>query len=425
MSLFFYACDKSEIKALVGVKAMILPLDIAQKIKKKLDSIGQNQQTLEMEFKNCLEREISSEELKEEYNHFKCLNHSKVAKCFYARNVLVRHSYNYYIRKKVTTLLHPHPILKDVLTYWIDYSYFHYVAFPIIEGAYIYHKSNTQDKKEEQILYGKRIKKFLMENPNDFTDKEISYKNIGHRVDRNFYLLLRSGRNILERLEFKEINDEKNSKYCYSSFLIYYMFKNLLKRSAFWVNVGRALFLKIKFIYPHLLARLFNGNAKNQIAGQLPTILTGDFSISPTGFYYGKYDLKSHEKHYPSALHGGLANLLWHILSRCAVITCLIAMDVPEDDIFIYFKKLRKFNSIWRKKAKEAEFAMSLLDTEIINRVLEQFKKNSGYSPWKMIPILENIAINIFQKAREEDVLNLSTVDSPFHRAVNCSYMLI
>lgn len=285
MSLYFFASEKDEIKALVGIKALIIPFDIASKIREKLDRIEQNKQTLETEFKNCLEKEIHSEELKEEYNHFKCLNHSKVAKFFYVRNVMLRHTYNSCVGKKITGLIQSHPVLKDVLAYWIDYAYFHYVAFPIIEGAYLRHSQEEKEKLEEQVLYESRIKKFLMEKQGSLTAQEVPYRNIGRQLDRNFCLLLRGGRKVLEDLEFKDTINEKNSYFFKSSFLLFHMFASLLKRRAFWLNVGRALFKKAKFIYPHILARLLPGNDKKQTGGQLPSILSKEGAISPSGFY--------------------------------------------------------------------------------------------------------------------------------------------
>ena len=86
MSIYFYASDGDEIKALCGVKALIIRKKNAKQIKSKLDNISQEKlsaKALEAEYKGCLEQNILSKELREEYNHFKCLGHSKTVKHFY------------------------------------------------------------------------------------------------------------------------------------------------------------------------------------------------------------------------------------------------------------------------------------------------------------------------------------------------------
>lgn len=67
MSVYFFAGDKCEIKALCGVKAMIIREEIAKKIKGTLDNISQEKlsaKALELEYKRCLEKEVLSVELR-------------------------------------------------------------------------------------------------------------------------------------------------------------------------------------------------------------------------------------------------------------------------------------------------------------------------------------------------------------------------
>ena len=92
MSIYFYAGDAKEIKALCGVKMLIIPYETAKKIKDKMDNIGQEDlstEALEKKFKQSLEGELQSKELEEEYNHLKCLVHSKAANFFHIRNIML------------------------------------------------------------------------------------------------------------------------------------------------------------------------------------------------------------------------------------------------------------------------------------------------------------------------------------------------
>lgn len=115
MSIYFYSTNEAkEIKALCGVKALIIPLEIAEKIKSKLDNITQEKlstEVLEKEYKESLKQILDDETLKEEYNHFKCLVQSKAANFFHIRNILLRHTYSSYtLHRIIDPGLHAHPI---------------------------------------------------------------------------------------------------------------------------------------------------------------------------------------------------------------------------------------------------------------------------------------------------------------------------
>jgi hypothetical protein len=432
MSIYFYSTNEAkEIKALCGVKALILPVEIAKKIKNKLDNIAREKlsiEVLEKEYKESLKQILDDETLKEEYNHFKCLVQSKAANFFHIRNILLRHTYSSYtLPRIIDPALHPHSIFRDVIKYFIDYAYFHYAAYPFIEAHHIILTKNKQERGD--FLYQERIKKavnFLekyLENPGE---KESSYSRVGNLVDRNFYLLLKKDRKTFTAHEYThaiEINRLK--RFNHYIWLCLIMFGRLLKRPILWGELLRLLRKKIKIVFPYILGRLFPKLVVKHNTGVLPAILSDNkISIDPVAFIYDSQSIHSEEKKAPSPLHGGLANLLWHILSRCAVIASFIDLDLDEVEIYTYFKKLRRFNEHWRHQIKDVQFDMDLLDNHIIYQVTNQFEKHPDYPPWKRIAHLEKIAFNIFKKYREEASFDFRE-SSPYNSAVNCSYMHI
>lgn len=432
MSIYFYSTNEAkEIKALCGVKALILPVEIAEKIKKKLDNIAREKlsiEVLEKEYKESLKQILDDETLKEEYNHFKCLVHSKAANFFHIRNILLRHTYSSYtLHRIIDPALNSHSIFRDVLKYFIDYAYFHYAAYPFIEAHHIFLTKNKQERGD--FLYQERIKKagnFLEEYLKNPGEKESSYSRVGNLVDRNFYLLLKKDRKTFTTYEYThaiEINYLK--RFNLYIWLCLIMFGRLLKRPILWGELWRLLRKKIKIVFPYILGRLFPKLVVKHNTGVLPAILSDNkITIDPVAFIYDSQSIHSEEKKAPSPLHGGLANLFWHILSRCAVIASFIDLDRNEGEIYIYFKKLRRFNEQWRQQTKHVKFDMDLLDNHIIDLVTKQFEKHPKYPPWKRIAHLERIAFNIFKKYREEGSFDFRE-SSPYNSAVNCSYMHI
>lgn len=432
MSIYFYAGDVNEIKALCGVKVLILPDAVAGKIKDQLDSIAREKrspQTLENKFKQCLENELHSRELEEEYNHFKCLVHSRAANFFHIRNIMLRYTYSSYTRKRITNhTLQPHSIFHDVLAYFTDYTYFHHAAFPFIEGHHLHLSEDGEQKTAEAILYPDRIEKareFLAKERETLKDRESSYRSVGATVDRNFFLLLKLGKKDFSTLEYSHAIDGRYLKHHNLYFWLHRMFAILLRRPVIWLYIGKIILSRIKIVYPYILGRLFPRRVVKQNVGILPAIICNNISIDPVAFPYNKQSFKSSEKGYPSKLHGGLANLLWHILSRSAVIAGLIDLGVSIDDIFIYFKRLRQFNVKWRPDTEAAQFQLARLDTAIINRVTDQCRKAPQLSPRERIPHLETMAIDIFNKFREEKYFNFQDSSSSHNAAVNCAYMHI
>lgn len=431
MSIYFYTVDAKEIKALCGVKMLIIPYETAEIIKNKMDNIAQEKlstEVLEEKFKQSLEDDLHSKELEEEYNHFKCLIHTKAANFFHMRNIMLRYCYSSYTRNRITNpKIHPHSIFREVLRYFIDYTYFHYAAFPFIEGHHLLLSDEEEKKTTEAILYSDRIweaMKFLAKKDGNFSNKESSYRRIGTIVDRNFCLLLKKDRKTFEGLEYFPL-DKEWVKTCNLYFWLWLMFGRLIRRPALWGYLCKVVVSRIKIVYPYILGRLFPRGGVGQNVGILPAILCNDINIDPVAFPYKKQSAKSPEKHYPSKLHGGLGNLLWHILSRCAVIAGFIDLDVPEGDIYLYFKKLRRFNEKWKVNAGKAKFELAHLDTEIIYRVTEQFGKVPGLSARGSIRYLETLAIDIFKKYREEEFFDFKSELSSHNAAVNCSYMHI
>lgn len=431
MSIYFYAGDKKEIKALCGVKMLIIPYETAKKIKDKMDSAAQEKlstETLEEKFKESLEGELQSKELEEEYNHFKCLIHSKAANFFHIRNVMLRYCYSSYTRNKITDpAIHPHSIFREVLRYFNDYVYFHYAALPFIEGHHLLFSEEEKKETTEAILYLERIRRvreLLLKKNGSFIDKGSSYRRIGAIVDRNFCLLLNEDRKTFEGLEYFPL-EEEYLRPCNLFFWLRFMFGRLIRRPALWGYLLNVVVSRIKIIYPYILGRLFPRRGVGQNVGILPAILCKDINIDPVAFPYKKQSAKSPEKRYPSKLQGGLGNLLWHILSRCAVIAGFIDLDVPEGDIYLYFKKLRQFNEKWRANAGDARFELAHLDTEIIHRVTEQCDNAPGLSPRERIRCLETLALDIFKKYRDEEFFDFESDSSSHNAAVNCSYMHI
>jgi hypothetical protein len=431
MSIYFYAGDKKEIKALCGVKMLIIPHEIAEKIKNEMDNIAQEKlstEVLEEKFKQSLEAELQSKELEEEYNHFKCLIHSKTANFFHMRNIMLRYCYSSFTRNRITDpAILPHSIFREVLRYFIDYVYFHYAAFPFIEGHHLLLSEEEEKKTTEAILYPDRIRKameFLAKIGGGFNDKEFSYRRIGAIVDRNFCLLMSQGRKAFEGLEYFSL-DEECLKTCSLFFWLRLMSGRLIRRPALWGYLWNVVISRIKIVYPYILGRLFPRRRVGQNIGILPAILCKEINIDPVAFAYEKQSMKSPEKPFPSKLHGGLGNLLWHILSRCAVIAGFIDLDVPEGDIYLYFKKLRKFNEKWKANAGNAQFELAHLDTEIIHRVTEHCDKVPGLSARERIRCLETLGMDIFKKYRDEEFFDFKGDFSSHNAAVNCSYMHI
>ena len=431
MSIYFYAGDKKEIKALCGVKMLIIPYEIAEKIKKKMDNIGQKElsmEALEEKFKQSLEAELQSKEMEEEYNHFKCLIHSKAANFFHMRNIMLRYCYSSYTRNRITDpTIHSHSVFREVLRYFIDYAYFHYTAFPFIEGHHLLFSPDEEKKKTEAILYPDRIRKameFLVKKNKEFNNKESSYQFIGAIVDRNFCLLLNRNRKTFADHEYFPLG-EKCSRPCNLYFWLWFMFRRLIRRPALWGYLWKVAVSRIKIVYPYILGRLFPRREAKQNIGILPAILCKDINIDPVAFAYEKQSMKSPERHYPSKLHGGLGNLLWHILSRCAVIAGFIDLDVPEGDIYLYFKILRKFNEKWKANAGNGQFELAHLDTEIIYRVTKQYDEIPGLSARERIRCLETLAMDIFKEYRDEEFFDFNGEFSSHNAAVNCSYMHI
>jgi hypothetical protein len=431
MSIYFYASDGQQIKALCGVKVLIIPYDIAKKIKNKLDNIEQEKlsmEALEKEFEKSLAAELHSPELKEEYNHFKCLVHSRAASFFHMRNIMLRYCYSHRTRQIITDqTLHPHSTFREVLRYFIDYAYFHYAAFPLIEGHY---QLFFEEKRKitDTILYPDRIRdtvKFLEKHTGNFNDEESSYRSVGSFVDRNFYLLLKLDINTFANQEYNRPIHGHDLKAGNLYFWLWFMFGRLLRRPALWGYIGHVVISKIKTVYPYILGRLFPGRIVKGNIGKLPAILCRNIGIDPVAFAYNKQSMKSPEKSYPSRLSGGLGNLLWHILSRCAVVASFMALDVAEGKIYNYFKKLRRFNGEWKAGAGEAQFEIARLDTEIIYRVTEQCQKKPRLSPLESIPFLETTALDIFKKYRDSNFFDFEDTSSPHGAAVNCAYMHI
>ena len=268
--------------------------------------------------------------------------------------------------------------------------------------------------------------------PENFKDNKFSYRNIGKLVDRNFCLLLRLKKKTFEKLEYAYTIDRKYLKQYNSIFFLYRMFGRLLKRPYLWKSLGRTLLSRIKTTFPYIRRRLFpGGGTASQDSSLLPAMFSKNIVIDPVAFFYKKQTIKSHKTYHPSPLHGGLANLLWHILSRCAVIASFITLDVPEGRLYSYFKQLRQFfKREWRDKVGAAEFKLAHLDAVIIEKVTELVGKDTRFSPWKQIADIEKIAIDIFKEYRfkedrGETFFDFMNPSSSHNTAVNCSYMQI
>jgi hypothetical protein len=432
MPIYFYTCKNDEIQALCGVKAIVIPAETANKLKERLDNIEQtklSEKTLKEEFNRCLEEEFVSDELKEEYNHFKCLVHSKAAKLFYVRNFLLRLAYASYTRKRIIRPnVSPHPIFRDVLKYFIDYTFFHYAACPFIEGHAFFAAGKEQPEKGKDPLYWERIKiarTFLYEYLKNLKNND-SYRRVGELVDRNFFLLLRQPGETFAKLEYEPTIDQIYLKKFNTYFWLHRMFGGLIKQPRLWINLGRAVLSKIKLVIPNIKNRFFPGSADSSHSPLLPTIIADKITIDPMmAFAYGKQSMHSHKRYYPAPLNGGLANMLWHILGRCAVIASFISLDMPEKNINKFFKNFIQFNKKWRSSAKDAEFQLRLLDTVIIEKLTEQYSKGTQHSPWDKIFCLERIALDIFKEFRGNSFFNLHDSSSPLNVALNCSYMHI
>jgi len=263
MSIYFYAGDKKEIKALCGVKMLIIPYDTAKKIKNKMGNTGKealSTEALEEKFKRSLEGELKSKELEEEYNHFLCLIHSKAANFFHMRNIMLRYCYSSYTRNRITDpAIRSHSIFREVLRYFNDYVYFHYAALPFIEGHHLLFSEEEKKETTEAILYLERIRKvreFLLRKDGSIIDKASSYRRIGAIVDRNFCLLLNQDRKTFEALEYFPL-DEECLKPCNLFFWLRFMFGRLIRRPALWGYLLNVVVSRIKIIYPYILGRLF------------------------------------------------------------------------------------------------------------------------------------------------------------------------
>ena len=91
MSIYFFSEKDGEIKAIAGIKSLILPHGIAAKIQSQVQhSLNLKDKNINKEYRGLLRQQIDSAELREEYDHFQCLIHSKAASIFHLRNILVR-----------------------------------------------------------------------------------------------------------------------------------------------------------------------------------------------------------------------------------------------------------------------------------------------------------------------------------------------
>lgn len=433
MSIYFFSTTDKKIRALTGVKCIVFPVEDREKVSLNEESDSSEKQEIKKyiderlktsnakEFSQKISEVLQDDEnnklidFKEEYDHFNCITESVAGGFFHIRHLMCRIAFSSSNKNKISK----HPIClnkayEQVIKYYIDYSHFHYFAYPIIETYFALRVENNS--KKEEMIYPERVEKYMnyLKGVN-----ELSYKTVGKLIDEDYIFAIKYDKNDSYVLsQSSKINFKP--KLIKAMILLYYDVYPLLKIKKIWYILVRTLFKNIKIVIPYLIGRLFPNWVKNK-TGNLPSLISGDTQIDPVGFssekpflYSSEVKLKIEEKE--------KNDLLWHILSRVSVIYQHKQFGWSKQKALTYFQMLREFFVDWQPRNEGSELATSELDFNIIESVykLDNIKKK------RLKHELGNLAINLFNEFSSIQLLDEKRLSNeerlPFYSFMNCSY---
>lgn len=433
MSIYFFSAKQHEIKALTGIKAIVLPKeDLDEGLQLFFGPRYDKREDIDLreELINVFLRDHVPEHFKEEYDHFQCLIHSNIANVFHINHLLLRLCYSSFTIRKSQLLiqgkLRPSRVHREVLRYFRNYTLFHFVAYPYVETHFLLTADSKQNFEENGIIYGKRIQKCMdkLENSQLLIKKDYTF--IGNIIDRNYWLLKQSGLENLLKQEFESFQYLKDrGSIRILLYLIGFEIFPLLIIPSLWPALIKVLLKNINRVYPYLLGRLFPESIIKGNMGALPGILSSDFTIDPAGFNTGQRELPSQEPVYSSEIAKKYADLLWHILSRIAVVYTMKSLGVDQSKIYSYFRMLRCFNERWAPFSINARMMMSSLDNSIIAEILHSPVEIRSIVSNGYLKTLSRVGVSFFNRTIDSFHNHLSDHESGLGDALNCSYMHI
>jgi hypothetical protein len=412
MSIYFFSISETEskIRALTGVKSIVFPATESTDIFLKSNLTVTNIDEYNSNIDNILKNTIDDKPLDfgEEYDHFQCLTESVAGGFFHIRHLMCRVAFSATNKKKIDF-----PIVKNckcyeqVIKYYIDYSYFHYFAYPIVEN---YFEIKNQEKfnfseKEEKIYPERQLKyKKYLKSISDLT-----HELIGKMIDEDYIHYLKN--KVLESVILK---GKVNFKYKFYKALIIFSYDvvPILLIGKLWKTLVSVLFKNIKIVIPYLIGRIFpNTITKN--TGKLPGIISGDTQIDPVGFSSNKTNLTSSEVSLTEK-EKEKNDLLWHILSRVAVIYQHKQFGWTQNRLLKYFQMLREFFCAWQPRNVGSEFIVSGIDFDILEIIFNNKSEKLNYKE------LSDIALLIFETHKDKELDEADKLS--FYSFMNCSY---
>lgn len=415
MSIYFFSIGENRVQALTGVKCIVFPnSDLYREFIDKVLSTN-NEGVFSERINKILEQQYKNipNEFEEEYNHFQCITESIASGTFHLRNVICRVFFSSTNKKKLFQNEHLkyNKAYKQVIKYYIDYCHFHYCSYPYIEN---YHTIITETKiTNEDILYADRVRE-----SKDYLLKlqKVNPLVIGNIIDEEYLAYKKD--NIVTTSFFKKGNGEFNSKVKKMFILFYYDIVPLLLNVRTCVILVKKV-LKTTKIFPYLYGRFFSKKIKHN-TGNLPSFISGDTQIDPVGFASNQQLLDSSEI-YLSKDERFKNDLLWHILSRVALIFQFKQFGWAEEKTKKYLQMLREFFIEWQPKNIGSESIMSGIDNSII---IDIYKNESGIFDNKMqsefYPALVTYSLRKYTEAMEDSINEEVKIAVASH--LNCTY---
>ncbi|MBK8511684.1 MAG: hypothetical protein IPL56_05430 [Saprospiraceae bacterium] len=359
--------------------------------------------------KRLLANEVKDkpEYFNEEYNHFSCITQSKVSGFLHIRQVLNRINLSIANKDKIDNekRLLPHKAFQHVVTYFIDYTKFHYIAYPFVENYFKLKDENNTNT--EDLIYPERfqyIHDYLKEN------KSLNENDIGEIIDK--YYIKDNAQKLKDKDVLHGIKNPTEFKKLIHLF-IYDLLPILLSYKLIF-RIFKIMLKNLDLVFPYIFGRIFPKNIKLN-TGKLPSMLYGKDQIDPVGFTTKQYRLKNTEVALTQS-ENAKHLYIWFILSRFAVVYQLTKFGWSEYKLLNYFKMLKEFFREWQPLVNGSEIIASAIDVDIIDIVNEKHLELSTSK--NLTQNLTNLAVDFYNNKTYKNHLN----NNSFLQYLGCYY---
>lgn len=420
----------AELQAVTGVKAIVLPEEELkqglQGFYKERDKKAPASQLIKELHKLSTQKDVP-DYFVEEYDHFYCLALSATGSLFHIRNILLRQCFSAVNRTRVQAAeLEPHPIYDDVVRYYLDYALFHYLAYPFLEAHALFALGRRTWDTTRSYMYPERVRACFEILRPVFTKipSMTDHKMIATWVDRNYVQSKKSKALPPYAVEF-DLN-KKRPRDAWPR-LIWSELTPFVFRPVLWVRTAKLVLNNLSRVWPYLVGRLFPSAVKESPnTGQVPALFSTDITIDPVGIDTEALALPSPEVDFIKPEDKLCSDLLWHVLSRHAIVYALRKRNFSVPYLHGYFEELCLFNERWRPMTKAANIKyVTPLDMDIIKKTEDhEYRKRSLFSR-TLVHDLSSLAIDTYNESRKRFLKPVGKENEALADALNCTYMHI